>query len=241
MRFGIIAGGEGSRLAAGGMSVPKPLAPVCGVPVIERIILSFIQCNPESISVVVNEGMPEVAEYILSLRLPCTLNIKSVNTPSSLHSFDALVEIMGNNGKCIVTTADTVFNPHAFLDYVSAFENIEDGCSGLMAVTSFVDDEKPLYVKVGKGDRIAGFLDDCDGSGLYVSGGIYGLTHRAFPVLENCMVSGVSRMRNFQKALLAGGLDIRAFDMGKIVDVDRIGDIEEAEKVIRTFGKGNPV
>lgn len=43
------------------------------------------------------------------------------------------------------------------------------------------------------------------------------------------MAGNVSRMRNFQRALVADGLRLRAFDMGKILDIDHVGDIAKAE------------
>jgi hypothetical protein len=39
-------------------------------------------------------------------------------------------------------------------------------------------------------------------------------------------------MRNFQRALVASGLDVRAFDMGKIMDVDHASDIIKAKQFI---------
>ena len=48
------------------------------------------------------------------------------------------------------------------------------------------------------------------------------------------MASGVSRMRNYQRALLTAGLKIKAFPFGKIVDVDHAADIETARQFIST-------
>ena len=66
----------------------------------------------------------------------------------------------------------------------------------------------------------------------YISGGIYGLTPPALEVLDRCMAEGVSRMRNYQRALVAAGLKLKAFQFGKVVDVDHAGDIATAERFI---------
>ena len=42
MRGGIIAAGEGSRLRQAGYTEPKPLVPVAGTPLIERVIGNFL-------------------------------------------------------------------------------------------------------------------------------------------------------------------------------------------------------
>jgi hypothetical protein len=66
----------------------------------------------------------------------------------------------------------------------------------------------------------------------YISGGVYGLTSPALTVLQNCMSNGVSRMRNYQRALVDAGLKLKAYPFNKIVDVDHAGDIETAKAFI---------
>ena len=85
--------------------------------------------------------------------------------------------------------------------------------------------------------RITAFRDSADSRDRYVSGGIYGLSDHCIAVLRHCIETGVSRMRNYQRALLTDGLDVRGFDMGKIIDVDHAGDIETA----RHFIAGSPL
>jgi hypothetical protein len=41
--------------------------------------------------------------------------------------------------------------------------------------------------------------------------------------------NGVSRMRNFQRQLVADGLHLKAYPFTKIVDVDHVSDIQTAE------------
>jgi hypothetical protein len=47
--------------------------------------------------------------------------------------------------------------------------------------------------------------------------------------LEKCMAQGMSRMRNFQRQLVADGLQLKAYPFSKILDVDHAGDIVKAE------------
>ena len=67
MNYAIIAAGEGSRLAQEGVAKPKPLVELSGEPMIGRLISIFLRCNAESISIIVNEYMTEVREYLESL------------------------------------------------------------------------------------------------------------------------------------------------------------------------------
>ena len=99
----------------------------------------------------------------------------------------------------------------------------------MMAVTDYIDDEKPLYVSTDGSLNITGFHDAAVPGCRYISGGIYCLHPSALRILEKCMARGMSRMRNFQRALISDGLRLKAYPFGKIVDVDHAGDIAKAE------------
>lgn len=234
MNFGIIAAGEGSRLVQEGVSRPKPLVLIDGRPMIGRLIDIFVGLGAERISVIVNEQMTEVANWLRDLApsLPCGLDLVVRSTPSSMHSFHALGNLLKDHGRFILTTVDTIFRKEDFALYVKAFGDAPESVDGMMAVTRFIDDEKPLYVETDSNMNITAFLDKPSAESEYISGGIYGLDSRAIGVLDSCLQRGISRMRNFQRELVAQGLHLKAFDMGKIIDVDHAADIAVAEKFL---------
>jgi len=232
MHYGIIAAGEGSRLVQEGVALPKPLVNIQGTPMIGRLIDIFLQGDAESVSVIVNEQMTQVATYLRELapklHVPLRLVVKS--TPSSMHSFYHLSSEMRRfSGRFVLTTVDTIFRADEFLPYVKAFAQAPAEVQGMMPMTRFIDDEKPLYIDVDATGRITGFLDAPGADTRFVSGGIYGLTAPAFDVLDACMAAGVSRMRNYQRALVDAGLLLKGYEFRKIVDVDHAGDIATAE------------
>lgn len=230
MNFAIIAAGEGSRLAQEGVKKPKPLVELNGEPMIGRLINIFVRCGAESISVIVNKEMTEVKEYLDTIKLDIPLNIVIKSTPSSMHSFFELSRVM-QPGKFCLTTVDTIFREPDFAKYISAFE-ADSQNDGMMAVTPFIEDEKPLYVDVDDEMNIKAFRDASYEGAKYISGGIYALNDKAVAVLEDCMSRGISRMRNFQRALIEAGLRLKAFPIEKIVDVDHAGDIAVAESFL---------
>ena len=128
MKFGVIAAGQGSRLAEEGVMVPKPLVKLGGVPLIERLIDIFSECGAESVSVVVNEEMPEVSLYIERLRgkYKFPINMISRATPSSMHTMQLLTQLIDPDSKFIVTTVYTVFRKDDFTRYVNSFESYGD-------------------------------------------------------------------------------------------------------------------
>ena len=232
MNYAIIAAGEGSRLAQEGVAKPKPLVDICGEPMIGRLINLFCRCNAESISIIVNEQMTEVREYIESLSLDIPLNLVVKTTPSSMHSFFELSRVIPKGRFCL-TTVDTIFREQDFRPYIDAME-ADERYDGMMAVTDYIDDEKPLYVQTDDDLDITAFRDERYDGAKYISGGIYALNEKAIDVLAYCMERGVARMRNFQRALVDAGLRLKAYPMGKILDVDHAGDIEKAENFINS-------
>lgn len=227
MNYAIIAAGEGSRLAQEGVAKPKPLVELQGEPMIGRLINVMIRCNAESISIIVNEHMSEVRQYLESLELPIPLNLVVKTTPSSMHSFWHLSQVIPE-GKFCLTTVDTIFREQDFKAYIDAFE-ADKTHDGMWAVTPFVDDEKPLWVDVDDEMSITAFRDKRWDGAKYVSGGIYAMTDKAFDVLNQCIEQGISRMRNFQRALVDAGHHLQAYSIDKIVDVDHADDIATAE------------
>ena len=231
MNYAIIAAGEGSRLAQEGVALPKPLVNLNGTPMIKRLIDIFMRCNATSLSIIVNEEMPQVREYLESLEIPVPFRLIVKSTPSSMHSFYEVSRHF-EEGKFCLTTVDTIFHEEEFRKYIEAFENDTTGADGYMAVTSFIDDEKPLYIDTDSDLNITAFKDEAWDGVKFISGGIYGLTPPALRVLEECMTNGVSRMRNYQRALVDAGLKLKAVPFEKIVDVDHADDIATAEAFV---------
>jgi NDP-sugar pyrophosphorylase family protein len=232
MNFAIIAAGEGSRLVQEGVAYPKPLVELNGISLIDRLITSFLKNNASSITIIVNEEMKDVQKHIREINIDIPLNLVTKSTPSSMHSFFELSRFL-QEGKFCLTTVDTVFKEEEFSAFIRAFERDEEN-DGMMVVTEYIDDEKPLYISTDeKSMMINGFLDAPSGNEKYVSGGIYGLTPKALQTLNNCMAGGIARMRNFQRQLIADGLKLKAYNFRKIVDVDHIEDIKKAETFLK--------
>ncbi|GHT72222.1 hypothetical protein AGMMS50262_00250 [Bacteroidia bacterium] len=228
MNYAIIAAGEGSRLLREGIEVPKPLVELNGYSLIDRLIDIFCRNNAESLSIIVNKEMTEVYKHLQNTRLVIPLNLVVQSTPSSMHSFFELSRFL-QGGKFCLTTVDTVFKEDEFAGYIRAFEADETN-DGLMAVTDYIDDEKPLYVYVNEETmQINDFSDKPAENEKYISGGIYGLTPQALKTLAFCKKNEISRMRNYQRQLIADGLKLKAYPFGKILDIDHADDIQKAK------------
>ncbi len=236
MKFAIIAAGEGSRLAEEGITAPKPLIPLNGVPMIERLVRIFAANNAEEIVIIVNHLRPETEKFVRHLgqtHPEWNIRLEVATTPSSMHSFARIAPLLAGAPFCL-TTVDTIFREADFRNYIAAFRSaLEAGLDGLMAVTDFIDDESPLYIGTDEALRIDGFYDQREPRFRFISGGIYALAPSALDTLRRCMAEGQSRMRNFQRGLIADGLKLKAHPFSKILDVDHAADIPKAEAFLR--------
>nr|WP_314683135.1 sugar phosphate nucleotidyltransferase [uncultured Prevotella sp.] len=241
MKFAIIAAGDGSRLAQEGITEPKPLVKVRGERLIDRLIRIFMENNATEIVVICNEQMSDVAIHLKMIQdeglngLPIPLRFVVKSTPSSMHSFFELRDFLRDDS-FILTTVDTIFDEREFHDYVLSFQDkIAQGTDALMGVTDYIDDEKPLYVGVDNVMRINGYYDTHQADSRFISAGIYGLTAPSLNILEACIEKGESRMRNFQRALVADSLRIEAYPLTKVFDIDHIDDIRKADKGVKNL------
>lgn len=235
MKYAVIAAGEGSRLAKEGHTTPKPLIEVNGERLVDRLLRIFETQGAAEVAIICNEQMTPVKEHLLAVqqtyRLPLRLVVKS--TPSSMHSMWELSQWL-NDGPFVLTTVDTIFREEEFGAFVQTFSNLLSTgvADGLMGVTDYIDDEKPLYVSTDDDLWITAFLDQCD-CPRYVSGGIYGLTPRSLVTLQDCVARGEQRLRNYQRALLRDGYRLKAWPFSKVLDIDHVSDIQKAEAFLQ--------
>ena len=234
MKYAILAAGDGSRLMQEGELTPKPLVKVGGEALIDRLLRVFMANDATEIAVICNSQMTAVVAYLDTIQkagdIPLRLMVKS--TPSSMHSLWALRRWL-EDAPFILTTVDTIFREQEFTEYVHTFRSLtaQSAADGLMGVTDYIDDERPLYVDADDELQITGFTDTSDHP-HYVSAGIYGRTPRCFEPLSRCVERGEQRMRNFQRSLVAEGFNLKAWPFSKVLDVDHVSDIQKAEKFL---------
>lgn len=231
MKFAIISAGEGSRLSQEGIALPKPLVQLNGVAMIDRLIQIFMRNGADNVVVIINNESPLTKEHLTKLQAETSIPLEVVvkTTPSSMHSFYELSSYLQDDKFCL-TTVDTIFREEEFSTFIEAFKQSDN--DGYMAVTDYIDDEKPLHISTDEALNITGFHDVATPECHYISGGIYCLTPAAIKTLQGCMEKGMARMRNFQRQLVADGLKLKAYPFKKILDVDHAGDIIKAENFL---------
>ena len=97
----------------------------------------------------------------------------------------------------------------------------------LLAVTTFVHDENPLWVATEP--RSLKIVDLGAPTGEFATAGIYGVTAAIF---EREWQDGFSSLRAFLGQLLREGFPFRAVPLGDVIDVDTVADINLAERFL---------
>lgn len=214
---GILAAGEGSRLRRAGWTVPKPLVPVAGVPLIEAVIRNFLSARITSLAIIVNEQARDCVEWVRSRFPDVDPEFIVKTTGSSLESF-LEVAARHRGGRAVISTVDAWCSAADFVRFVEAASRRPPAAT-VLAVTPFVADESPLWVRLDDAGRVT---DLGGSSGDLVSAGIYLVPEH---VLRLGVPSGLGRLREFLAWLFRTGEPLHGEVIETVVDVDRAEDV----------------
>jgi NDP-sugar pyrophosphorylase family protein len=233
MKVGILAAGEGSRLQAAGLSMPKPLLPVGGVPLIGYLLQALSQVEVEQIVCVINSRGGAVADYVKRHYPAMQVTFIERDTRSSFESFQLLCAAL-HGAPFLVTTVDTLFAP-AFLSEFLQVACCQTGIDMMLTLTTFIDDEKPLYVCLDDQQRIVQLGAAAYGSS-YVTSGIYYCAPCVSTACATLTPGRLGALREFLAWLLQQGYWLQGYLAPTMIDVDRPQDIAVAEQFLRDQG-----
>ncbi len=146
-----------------------------------------------------------------------------------MHSLFALARSLRDSPFCLAAV-DTVFREDEFKRFL-AFARAKTSADGILAITRFVADEKPLCVGVDAQMRVIR-LSDTKESFERVTGGLYYFSPRIFDVIDDAWRSGTTRLRNFLRLLLTHNYQLYGYPFSKMIDVDHVVDIAVAEQFL---------
>lgn len=237
MNYAILAAGLGSRFAKEGITTPKPLVDVMGRPMIDRLIEVLESCDAEKIYIAANSRMTDFVEHLYKLEAEGhPLDIRPIVSDNSYYSLTEACK--GIEGKFIAMTVDTIFPTAEFRNFVKAVDNMPE-TEVEMGLTKFVDDESPLYAKVGPDGDVIDYKyggQPFEGE-IIVSAGLYGLTSHAMDVVAR-REGYPESLSDFQR-ILAAETDIKVvpFLFSKALDIDCTHDRAVAEDFLREMGE----
>jgi len=126
------AGGRGQRIQPLSDRQPKPLLPVCGMPMIERLIRQFESAGFRKITVITGYGGEAIVEYIESVlkTLPQEIRVRFHHEEVPQGNLGVLGDIDTGMRRALLVFADLVTD----LDFVQLLNiHLERGCSTTLA------------------------------------------------------------------------------------------------------------
>jgi NDP-sugar pyrophosphorylase family protein len=227
IRLGILGAGLGSRMQT--KAKAKPLAQIGGRSLIERLLAEFQSAGVKRICCALRAELID-AEDRESLPSSPEIDWVFVDTISSLHTLEALIERMGMKEPALFCMADTILRPEDLKKFLSFCSQLAPNSCAVL-VTPYVDDEKPLWVQVDKNGDVLKFDGE---NGQYVTSGMYFLSPKAMASAAKLVQSDVHKMRNFLSSLIEQKTQIKTFVVAKTIDVDHPSDLDQAEEFLRS-------
>ncbi|MDE2039056.1 MAG: NTP transferase domain-containing protein [Elusimicrobia bacterium] len=228
-RAGIIAAGQGSRLAGSHPGCAKPLVPVAGRPLCHWVAASLREAGITDITLLHNSDGCGVRRSLEEAFGDIAWTFLQADTASSWESFRLVARtIAQTQAPFLISTVDALVPPaetKRFWDFAAT----RDAAASL-ALTAFVDDEKPLWAQIDDSGRVTALGEPCSDR-RYVTSGLYYLSAataqglpepRAFPSL-----------RRYLTALVDSGALVTGHPLAKTIDVDRPEDVVQAEGFLK--------
>jgi NDP-sugar pyrophosphorylase family protein len=234
MKAGIIAAGKGERILRRGISTPKPLIPLGGEPLIARAIRAATHVKASSITCIVNDLNPSIADYLRSRTWPIPLEIITKTTDNSMESLFSLAPFL-RDAPFLLLTVDAVFRFKTLERFLKKARGLKDA-QGVLALTRFIDDDKPLWVRMDARKKIVAMGDDARPS-PYVTAGFYYFAPDVFTMIDAARVRTMNGLRQFLGLLTERGFSLYGIPVAKTLDVDYPEDIEKAERFLREAGE----
>jgi len=156
-------------------------------------------------------------------------------TPSSMHSFLRVLETLGvdgDEGPFLMSTVDTIAPPGTFASFVAAAAHARPA-DMILALTSRVDDDNPLTMRIGP------VQSDCSadvvavGEGSYATAGYYFVRASLLREAEAARRANLPALRAFLRHAAHRGCTLRGICMPDSIDVDRPGDVAAAAQLLR--------
>ncbi len=259
LRAGIIAAGRGSRLRPG-MHTLKPLVPIAGRTLVERVLWSLAEAAPSEVVIIVNEASLAVRDHVTSRRWPFAVRWVVETTPSSMHSFLRVLEELaggGDEGPFLMSTVDTIAAPGAFASFAASSRELDTDVA--LAVAQPGGDLKPLLARMRPGTSRIEALGDTvrlkpdapgvsravplfgdmglqPGGDVWATAGYYSVRPSVLREATAARNDQLPALRAFFGRLLDRGYRLDGVPVAHAIDVDRPHDVKAAEAFLKQAG-----
>lgn len=226
----MLAAGQGERLRAAGYLQPKPLVRIAGRPLMDYALAAVADAGIREVACIVNAESIGIEDHCREQWPLLRFDFMRLTTSSSLESLLRLAPLLGDQ-PFVLLTVDAVFSPTLMRSFLKAAAT-HATADGVLALTQFVDDEKPLRAAVDSEKRI-GSLGPAAAASPWITAGFYTFQPSIFREADIAL-GRFTALRQFLGYLVDSGYRIFGEPVGKTIDVDRPDDIATAEAFIRS-------
>ncbi|MDE2292707.1 MAG: NTP transferase domain-containing protein, partial [Elusimicrobia bacterium] len=169
---GIIAAGLGERLRGSHPGLPKPLLPVAGRPLVHWVVSGLLAAGVERLTILFN-SRGDAARAALERDFPrAALRFLRADTPTSFASFRLVAGTLAAEEEAfLMSTVDALIPPAEARRFAAEALAGSPRPWAAVALTRFVEDEKPLWTELGGDGLVRAFGDaarhDAVTCGLY--------------------------------------------------------------------------
>ena len=229
-RAGIIAAGDGSRLKSSHPGTIKPLVPVRGRPLCHWVVSSLQEAGVQDFTVLLNSRGRDAQESLRAAFPRLRWSFIERDTASSWESFRLVAgSLAETGGDSLISTVDAIIPPAEARRFADAARRA--GAPAALALTAFIDDEKPLWADLGADGRIAALGADAR-TRRHATCGLYYLTAAVARAMPPARAHG--RLREYLQSLVARSA-VSGVVLAKTLDVDRPEDVRQAEDFVAAF------
>ncbi|MDD4972737.1 MAG: sugar phosphate nucleotidyltransferase [Bacteriovorax sp.] len=227
----ILAAGDGLRIKS--IAPYKPIVKINGTPLLELTLKNLHFKNFKNICIIFNEAEKEMDLSLLPGLSSPGVNYFFKSTPSSMHSlYEVAQKLELKSGEHLfVSMVDSIVIPLEAQNFHQFCLTLKSDESALL-VTSFIEDEKPLTLKINEQGYITEFQCPIE-DGVLITSGVYYFSENIFPLLLEMINEGQTKMRNFLTELVKHNHKIKIFESLKTLDIDRPEDIHSAEAFLK--------
>lgn len=230
MKAAILAAGKGTRLGSVLGEKPKALLEICGIPMIERLIKILVRNGVHDIVVIIRKDASALKLFLEKMMNDAKITIVQENTEGAMFSFRALQPYLEDTS-FLLFTVDAIYKEIEFARFMD-FCRRNPQVDLLLTATSFILDEKPVFIKFDQKGRVVAVGRKYLQEGRLVLAGMYQCSPNIFHEMNEAQAHGIAHLSDFLGWVVAKGYDVRGIQVSKVIDVDDPGDIEEAEKLL---------
>ncbi len=235
----VLAAGLGKRMNS---SLPKVLHKIYDAPMLQYVLKTLTELNPQRIVVVVGKHFKEIRESVKGDGSICFAHQKE-----AMGTGDALLKarqaIKGFKGTVLIINGDT---PLVLRETLKKFLHLHKQKKNVISVLSFLAEEPSSYGRVIRDEsgKAASIVEDRDATDLQknikeVNSGIYALESEAFHILKEIKLNeskGEYYLTDVISIANDKGIKVDAFCIGsedELMGVNTLGELEKVRQLMK--------